>query len=577
MMETASTTSSSKRGFKFWKKNKRSKDKEGSVPRTIDQQLSCASSSLSRTQYCQSPSTQGSLDGVPEHTKVSSNRSNTHKSSVSNPIHDTNDHVTSTSPLNIESSPPFENVVSPTLQNPTYYQNLNSVIVPPPSLSQDNGRSPIISEKKKITCLARLHKISKAHGVYTSPNLPPTIDPTPNLDQDQQYTEATLDSPLCADDNEGEATGPPIPTGTQPSEEYDSPIDRFHKAYTSPKSVMGDISNQLVTIWNESDFSNVLNCANQKDSIYEDVKRDLCFFSDTPNDRDGFDGDIRIYERYMDMKRRSRLTEEEDDSDSDGQGTYSGRILTVTSRKDRSLEKNVAEVEKSNDGFDTHSSRERLNSPGAIEERLDPLVGDVAGNGKSDDGFDTYSSRDKFNIPDTIEERVDPRVSDVAGNKKSDDGFDTHSSRGRFHSPETIEERLDALVGDVLGGSDDDSLDRMMKLLNLGKDKDSSTITNLVRKNSIDVMPSRIQSSSLPWDERTQGEYDDMPDDEKQSQCHSSRQINIPDDEKEFQPRLSRQGHAEHSHMRCLLSDAKAEVRQYDPLKIVRTASEQSF
>lgn len=270
---------------------------------------------------------------------------------------------------------------------------------------------------------------------------------------------------------------------------------------------MGDISNQIVNIWRESNFSkfsNVLNCNNQSELIHEEVRRDLCFCPELDFDQDSFDGDRRIYERYMDMKRRSRLVEEEDsrsssgsDSDSYEQGTYSGRILTVTSRKDKSVGNELQQ-------------------------------GTIMRNTKIDEQFDTYSSRDKFN------------------------------------NPETIDERLDALVGNVLGGSDDDSLDKMMKQLDLDKNKAIPINDNILRKEDMNktmepAMPSRTQSGSLPWDESSQ-EENDMPDDEKGFQFPPRRRSKIIDDA-----------------IKLMQDREKTEVTKYDPLKIVRTASEESF
>lgn len=461
-MESA-PKSNTKRGFKFWRKNKRAKKKEASSqPPTGFQNLSDANSCLSTP----SLSTQERLNEstslrTPERNKISSHQSSIHKNATSTPIHTIYDHDAAT--------PPFKNATSA--------QNINSVIVPPPLLYQDENRSPKdITEQKKRLCLARLHTIAKTHGVYAGSNDTPIVPTTPNMDQDQQYR--------CADDVI-KVIDQPIPT-----------MDESMKQNASPKSVMGDLSNQIVTIWKKSNFSNVLNCANQTDLIHDDdVRRDLCFCPELSYDQDSFDGDIEIYERYMDMKRRSRLVEEEDsESDSDGQGTYSGRILTVTSRKDTPVEKDT-------------------------------------GRGAN------------------------------AGNEDIDNGFNTCSSRGRSNCPETIDERLDALVGNVLGGSDDDSLDRMMKQLDFGNKKLKATTSNQPCKKESDItVPNRTQSTtSLPWDESSKGVYEGMPDYEKEFRTHPSRRSKVED-----------------GPIYRIQSSVEAEVNIYDPLNIVRTASEES-
>lgn len=465
-METAPKPNT-KRGFKFWRKKKGSKKKDASPPPPPTENLSNVNSSLS---ICHDaiPSllTQEHLNEpmslrTPERNKISSYQNNINEDALSSPrspIHTIYDHDAAT--------PPFKNALSP--------QNLDSAIVPPPSLYQDENNTPkVITEEKKRLCRARLHTIAKTHGVYAGSNDTPIIRNSPNMDQNQQYREAAFNS------------SQPIPT-----------MDEGMKRNASPKSVMGDLSNQIVTIWNESNFSNVLSCANQTNLIHDaEVRQDLCFCPELSHEQDSFDGDIRIYERYMDMKRRSRLVEEEDsDSDSDGQGTYSGRILTVTSRKDKSVKKDTGQ-------------------------------------------------------------------GDNAGNEDIDNGFNTYSSTGRSNCPETIDERLDALVGNVLGDGDDDSLDRMMRQLNFDNKKIRETTTNQPCKKDTDMsMPSRTQSTSLPWDEKSHGVYEDILDDEKGCQTHSSRLSMVED-----------------SPVYGIQNSVKAEVNQYNPLNIVRTGSEESI
>jgi len=430
--------SNPKRGLKFWKLQKQPTSNEASSPLPPSSTLPDSTQPLSMICRTTQGSLKESLETNPKrcNDSCSCNHCNSTHSSNAAPSHASPDHDATT--------PPFKNA------NPS-----RNILSSPPSRYP---RKPVyISQERKEFCLARLHKLVKKHGVHTDTtglkSKKGATSTNSNL-SDQQITNYVSESSICVTEN----SKVDEQLSTREKEKMSS-FDFLHNQSSSPKSAMEDFSNQIATIWKESSFSSVLNCSNN-DFIQDDLKSDLCFCADINID-DGFDGDRKIYEKYMDMKRKSRLVYEEE-THSDGDGTYSGRILTVTSKN---ASKQSAKQRRAPSNIDDNSNilRERALRPETLVSTID-------------------------NIPNVTRER----------------------SR-----PETIDERLDALVGNVLGESDDDSLDKMMRQLDLESNNEGQ------RKTTGTTMPSRTQSNSLPWDERSQSIYENAPDDENNSSLQS--------------------------------------------------------